>query len=111
MDTVPFQKKPQPQPLGFSLIDTCKFKARTLEEIEALAQFAAQMFADPSRTAPGLYELLLNAVEHGCLGVGHELKSRLLEKGLWEVEVRRRLSLPENRTKAVELVIARKPEG
>ncbi len=101
----------QPAPdilAGFALLDTCKFRARTLEEVDVLSRFAAGMFGDPSRVHPGLYELLLNAVEHGCLGVGHMLKAKLAASGGWEAEVRRRLSLPENRAKSVELVLARK---
>lgn len=93
---------------GFALLDTCKFHARTLEDVDTLSQFAAGVFGDAARVQPGLYALLLNAVEHGCLGMGYALKARLAACNAWEAEVRRRLSLPENRAKAVELVLARK---
>lgn len=96
---------------GYALIDTCKFKIRTIEEARSLAHFAAGMFKDPARIEPGLYELLLNAVEHGCLDIGHDLKTRLLHHGTWDMEVARRQSLPQNREKNVEVVIARRSEG
>lgn len=100
-----------PQPEAFSLIDTCKFRIRTVEEAAALAGFAAKIFRDPARLAPGLHALLLNAVEHGCLEIGHEMKTRLQQDGLWAAEISRRQSLPENRQKSVEIVIARRAEG
>lgn len=96
---------------GYALIDTCKFKIRTVEDARNLAHFAAGMFKDPARIEPGLYELLLNAVEHGCLEIGHDLKTRLLEFDNWEKEVARRQSLPQNREKHVEVVVARRSEG
>lgn len=96
---------------GFSLIDTCKFRIRTVDQAAALARFAAGMFRDPVRLEPGLYALMLNAVEHGCLEIGYDLKTKLLEAGTWQTEVLRRQSLPENRQKNAEIVIARRPEG
>lgn len=102
---------PRDMHAGFSLIDTCKFKIRSIEQAAALSRFTAAMFRDPARLEPGLYALMLNAVEHGCLGIGHDLKARLLEGGTWQDEVQRRQSLPENREKTVEIVIARRPEG
>lgn len=96
---------------GFLLIDTCKFKIRTVEQALTLARFTATMFRDPARLEPGLYALLLNAVEHGCLGIGYELKSKLLAENTWQAEILRRQHLPDNRQKSVEIVIARRPEG
>lgn len=96
---------------GFELIDTCKFKIRTVEQARILAHFAAGMFQDPARMETGIYELLINAVEHGCLGIGHDLKTDLLQNGTWDTEIQRRQSLPENRQKNVEVVVARRTEG
>ncbi|HRI76081.1 MAG TPA: ATP-binding protein [Alphaproteobacteria bacterium] len=118
----PAQTAPQPNPQppasvnmdmqsGFALMDTCKFRIRTISEAAVLARFAAAMFRDPQRIAPGLEALMLNAIEHGCLGIGHDLKTRLLEDGNWLAEIERRQSLPENRQKSAEVVIARRPEG
>ena len=95
----------------YSLIDTCRFHFRTLDEAEALCLFAGYIFPDPARATKGLYELLVNAVEHGCLGIGYDLKTDLVEKNVWRAEVERRLSLPDNRQKNIEMIIARKTEG
>jgi hypothetical protein len=42
---------------------------------------------------------MLNAIEHGNLGISYEDKSRLLEQGNLKDEIARRLDSPENRDK------------
>jgi len=44
---------------------------------------------------------LVNAVEHGNLGITYEEKSRLNEKDQWEGEVKKRMEQPEHSTKRV----------
>lgn len=96
---------------GFTLIDTARFKCRTLEEAESLAAFIANSFPDPQRSATGLAELLINAIEHGNLGVGYDLKSALLENGSWRNELARRADLPEHQNKFIEVLLQLKEDG
>ncbi len=42
----------------------------------------------------GLSELMLNAVEHGNLGIDYGEKGRLIEDGNWQEEIERRLAEP-----------------
>lgn len=79
------------------------FRFRTLEEASGIAALLSRGFPRPERTGVGLEELLVNAVEHGNLGLDYDEKSELLEAGRWKQEVRRRLDLPENRSKRVEV--------
>ena len=51
----------------------------------------------------GLSEMLLNAVEHGNVGITYEEKTGLMAEGMWEQEVLRRLALPENADKQVHV--------
>ncbi|MDD9899784.1 MAG: ATP-binding protein [Alphaproteobacteria bacterium] len=104
-------KNTLPDTRALGLVNTCRFKVRTIEDVEVVAQFAAHIFGDPSRIQPGLQALMLNAVEHGCLGVGGELKAQLMEQGTWADEIRRRQSLPENRQRFANIIIARKKDG
>lgn len=97
--------------MSFQLIDTCKFNFRTLAETESLAVFMAGCFPDPGRVLPGLGELLVNAIEHGNLGLGLEGKQRLLEQGTWREEIERLQGLPEHRNKAASASISRKEDG
>jgi len=99
------------QHVSFSLIDTCRFRLRTLEEAESLAIFLANAFPDPARSVTGLAELLINAIEHGNLGIGYEEKTRLIESGQWRTEIARRLQLPAYAEKRVEVLMQLKAEG
>lgn len=96
---------------SFGLIDTCRFRFRTLDEAESLSAFMANCFDEPSRVLPGLGELLINAVEHGNLGIGYEHKSELVENGTWRAEIRRLESAPEHQNKFVDATIAHKEDG
>lgn len=96
---------------GFGLIETCKFRFRTLEEAWDLASFLAVCFPDPERVLSGLAELLVNAVEHGNLEIGFDGKSQLIKDGTWREEVERRLALPEYKARTIEVVFTRKDKG
>lgn len=96
---------------GFTLIDTARFHCRTIDQAESLASFLANSFPDPHRTANGLAELLTNAVEHGNLGVGYDLKTALIENGSWRSEMTRRADLPQYQHKRVEVLLQLKPDG
>ena len=82
-------------------LDSARFTIRTVDDVKDLATFLAAGCPVPSRVVTGLSELLLNAVEHGNLGITYDEKSALNERGVWATEVRRRLELPENRDKRV----------
>ncbi|EGF89978.1 response regulator [Asticcacaulis biprosthecium C19] len=71
------------------------FRFRTLEEARNLSVFIANCFPDPERVVYGLSELMINAVEHGNLGITYAEKTRLLLEGDWENEVVRRLNAPD----------------
>lgn len=96
---------------SFNLIDTCKFHVKTLAEAEHLATFLANCFPESERTIGGLAELLINAVEHGNLGIGYTEKTWLVEMGTWREEIEKRLILPEHKNKLVDITYRRKPEG
>jgi len=96
---------------SFNLIHTCKFNFSALEEAESLAAFIANCFPDPERAFPGLAELMINAVEHGNLGIGYEYKTALVDNGTWRAEVERRQSLEDYKDKAAEIVVNRKDGG
>jgi len=76
-------------------VDT-EYTFSTLEEAQRLAMLLASLCPDPAKTAIGLSELLINAVEHGNLGISYAEKNRLKQKNAWEQEIERRLHLPEN---------------
>jgi sigma-B regulation protein RsbU (phosphoserine phosphatase) len=89
------------------LLDEAHFTYRTIEEARGLAAVLANACPDAESTVIGLTELMVNAVEHGNLGITYDEKSDLLEQGAWAAEVARRLTLPENRGKRVDVRFAR----
>ena len=111
IDTAPQVQQLRDEKDAFDLVETCKFRIRTPEDAARAAAMAAHMFHDPDRVRAGLYELLINAVEHGVLEIGYALKTRLIADNMWQEEVRRRLSLPDNRKKHAEMVVARRQDG
>jgi len=89
------------------LLEEAHFTYRTIEEARGLAAVLARACPDAEATVIGLTELLVNAVEHGNLGITYDDKSELLANGAWMDEVARRLELPENRAKRVDVEFSR----
>lgn len=82
---------------------------RTVDQAREAAAVLVNACPDPEAVVIGLTELLVNAVEHGNLGITYEEKSALNAAGRWEAEVERRLALAENADKRVELRMERTP--
>ena len=90
------------------LLAEASFELATLHEARLLAVALASQCKNTSAVSLGLTELLVNAVEHGNLGVGYALKSRLLAEDSWATEIERRLALPENAARRVRVRFERR---
>lgn len=86
-----------------------EFLLRTLDEGRELAASMAQLCPQPGVAVIGLSELLINAIEHGNLGIDYEEKSRLKREDRWESEIQRRLALPENARRFASLTFVIDP--
>jgi anti-sigma regulatory factor (Ser/Thr protein kinase) len=84
---------------SLSLITDATFTYQNLQQAYDLGTMLANTCPDPTRTVVGLTELLVNAIEHGNLGITYEEKSKLNAVGNWSEEVDRRLADPENAEK------------
>lgn len=76
---------------------------RTPDEAHAASRRAAALCAEAFAVEQALFELLVNAIEHGNLEIGAQRKVELRESGQWEVEVVRRLGDPVYAGRAVSL--------
>jgi DNA-binding response OmpR family regulator len=85
------------------LLHDATFVLQTVKQARDIAAILANTCPDPSAAVVGLTELLLNAIEHGNLGITYEEKSQLSTREEWNAEVERRLSLPENLSKKVSI--------
>ena len=77
-----------------SLLQAGRFALRDLDQAAAVAQDLAAICPAPEAAALALHELLINAVEHGNLGIDYATKTRLMLEGDWRGEVARRLGDP-----------------
>jgi two-component system, cell cycle response regulator len=94
--------------LGLVQVLQCTYK--TLAEADSLATFLASLFPEPDRIVAGISELLINAVEHGNLGIGYDLKSRLSAENRLQEEINRRYHDPCYAPRKVMVDFARKDQ-
>lgn len=85
------------------------FRFQTVAEGDNLAVRIANECPNPQE-AIYISELLSNAVEHGNAGLTYEEKTELIAKNELSPEIERRLSLPENKNKYVEVKLKRTDE-
>lgn len=82
-----------------------RYRLLHFAEIYNLSLQAAEHFPSQVDAVTGIYELLLNAVEHGNLGISQDHKTELLRQGNFAKELAYRSALPENAYKYVEIDI------
>lgn len=78
-----------------------EFHIKTPEEAENIAFLLGSLFPRPELAVSGIFELAINAIEHGNLNIGFAEKSRLIANSNLENEIRTRLTKPENIHKKV----------
>ncbi|WP_010300004.1 response regulator [Candidatus Odyssella thessalonicensis] len=79
------------------------FEFQSLDEAKSIAYFVSCLCPNSLHVAFGLTELMINAIEHGNLGLTYTDKTKYLVKGEWEKEIDRRLALDENKRKKAML--------
>ncbi|HAT50084.1 MAG: response regulator [Nitrospirae bacterium] len=89
-----------PCPL-LSHIKEGRFSIRTFAEALDLSVFLSLNCPNPEKAAIGLREMLVNAIEHGNLGLTYHKKTLLNQSFQLEEERERLLALPENQSKQV----------
>ncbi|MCC7168413.1 MAG: response regulator [Rhodospirillales bacterium] len=92
---------------ALALMTEGRFCVRTPADAADLAVALASALPGGERLVFGLSELLLNAVEHGNLGIGHEEKGELIAQNRWQEEVAARLADPDYRDKVVTVEVSR----
>lgn len=94
-----------------ALVCSVEYRFSTLEDVNQLVPLLAAMCPQPDTVAPGLADLMLNAVEHGNLAITYQEKASLKLEGRWEEEIERRLQLPEYRGRFATVRVDRAAEG
>lgn len=84
-----------------------EFRFRDLEQARLLAMLLSHLCPDPDAAVLGLTELMINAVEHGNLGISYNEKLRLRLDNTWEAEIMRRLQAAQWRDRFVTVAFER----
>ncbi|HEX4880401.1 MAG TPA: response regulator [Limnobacter sp.] len=96
---------------GLRLAQSMTFGYRTPAQANQIACTLAQLSPKPANVVIGLSELLINAVEHGNLGLGYAEKSRLLQAGDLEQEIAMRLMNKEFRARVARVFVEQNEES
>ncbi len=88
-------------------LNRAEFVFRSPGEVRDIATLVANVISDPGRVVLGLTELMLNAVEHGNLGITYDEKSKLIAGDGLSAEVARRLAMPAYSSKKALLTFER----
>ncbi|MEO8039519.1 MAG: response regulator [Betaproteobacteria bacterium] len=87
----------------FRLLTEARFRFQSVTDARRLALSLSGCFPDSPNAGLGFLELLINAVEHGNLGITLAGKTHLLKADRWEEEIAERLAAPENKDKWVRV--------
>lgn len=89
------------------LLTVAEYRFATLDDVSRLVPVLADLCPEPGRVAPGLSDLMVNAVEHGNLGITYREKALLKWEGDWEAEIRRRAELPQFKGRTASVRVER----
>ncbi len=104
------QKVLQGNAASMNLLEEATFNFKTIDDVHSIATLVASACPSSERSLTGLFELMLNAIEHGNLGIGYDVKSELNKNGKWVEEVNRRQQLDVNRNKLAQIHFKRKKD-
>lgn len=88
-------------------MNSASFCFRNLLEAQHVTALLARASPEPEKVATGLFELIVNAIEHGNLEVSYEDKTRLQSQDRWESELEKRLADPRLGQRRVWVDMAR----
>lgn len=70
------------------------FSVRTLADARSISALLARTSNSPEKTATGLFELIVNAIEHGNLELDYQQKTQLQHEDRWQEVLQQRLDDP-----------------
>lgn len=79
---------------ALNFLQQARFEFRTHKEAQWVTSLLAKACPHPERVATGLFELLVNAIEHGNLNLSYADKTKHQANGSWESELALRLADP-----------------
>lgn len=86
-----------------SILKAGVFEIKTVEEAYKLAAAFSYHATNPEEVNLAISGLLINAIEHGNLGISYEEKNSFLRSNTLPEEIKHRLALPQNINKFVKI--------
>lgn len=106
-DFLDLQREVRQASRTLSCLSKAEFSFHTPDEVHDIATLLAQVAPDPGRVVLGLSELMLNAIEHGNLGITYAEKSALGGGEPLAEEIARRLADPAHTDKRASIEFQR----
>lgn len=97
------QKTLQGNASSMRLLEEATFNFKTLDDVHSIAMLVASACPAGDRSMAGLFELMINAIEHGNLGIGYDTKSELNRTGKWGDEIDKRQNMACYRDKIAQI--------
>jgi hypothetical protein len=94
-------KRRMKQNIQGKTVGNASFTFKTLDEAENVAIQLALHYPNPLAVYEAIYELLVNAVEHGNLDIGYHEKNTKLRNGIYNDFLKNRQAAPEYKDKNV----------
>ena len=92
------------------LIKTCYIEFASIEQANDVSIYIATLFPEPAKVVMGISELLINAVEHGNLGINYDQKTEMKNNNTWEKDIAALLEKPEHKDKRVKVTYEHKTD-
>jgi CheY-like chemotaxis protein/anti-sigma regulatory factor (Ser/Thr protein kinase) len=96
--------------LTMGMLNSAVFEFKNLDDARSIASLISNACPEPEKIVMGLSELMVNAIEHGNLGITYDEKSILNENGTWVEEVASRLQLEQNINKVANINFQRQAD-
>jgi CheY-like chemotaxis protein/anti-sigma regulatory factor (Ser/Thr protein kinase) len=91
-------------------LEVAQFTFRTIDSANHIAELISSLCPSPETVRMGVLELMINAVEHGNLGISYDEKGQLISDEQLTAEIERRLKLPEYANRQAILKFDRQKE-
>lgn len=95
---------------SLGLLKNANFQYKSIDDAKHLSNFIAYLTDDPVQIGVGLFELMINAVEHGNLGITYDEKTELVANGTLQNEIESRLRQDLYRHKFVRVDVRTTPD-
>ncbi len=86
-----------------AMLRTISLEGKSFGEMRSISRFLSGFYPDPQKAIVGIYEMLVNAVEHGSMEIDFTLKKQLLDNMCWDQEINKRQSISPYKERSIKI--------